>query len=139
MAGDVSNNKTQIVLAIITLISSIAVAWITTGAKFTSELSSEQESVGSLKAEVENLRSDLSKLKAEKNALINPMQLIGNGKQLEIDKADKRFYKNENCQLGKLTNAVLITKTSAGADVHQPAICACSNGTSDGVGWYCFD
>jgi chromosome segregation ATPase len=52
-----SSGFVQVAMTLITVAGSLGVAWITTGAKFESELNKNQETVNSLRQQVEQLNS----------------------------------------------------------------------------------
>lgn len=54
-----SSGLLQVVIALIGVAGSLGVAWITTGAKFESELNKSQETISSLRLQVDQLNSTL--------------------------------------------------------------------------------
>jgi peptidoglycan hydrolase CwlO-like protein len=64
----------QIAIAIIGLIGSLGVAWITTGNKFESELRENQSSVKSLQTEIQSVKDQLSAKIEESNKQLAEMK-----------------------------------------------------------------
>jgi chromosome segregation ATPase len=55
--GNTSSGLVQVAIALIGVVGSLGVAWITTGTKFESELSRSQETIVSLRQQVDQLNS----------------------------------------------------------------------------------
>jgi uncharacterized coiled-coil DUF342 family protein len=71
-----SSGLIQIAIALIGVAGSLGVAWITTGAKFESELKDNQASVSKLQSEIETIKGNLTAKIEEANKQLAEMRIL---------------------------------------------------------------
>ncbi len=108
MSENSSSSMTQIVMTVITVLGSLGVAYLTTGAKFASELSSNQAAVQQLKTELQSVKNDTGKQVADMKALL--ISATGQNKELQTQIA---ALKTQIESATKKTEEVKVATTNA--------------------------
>lgn len=114
-----SSGLIQVVIALIGVVGSLGVAWITTGAKFESELKDNQASVSKLQNEIETIKGNLTGKIEEANKQLAEMRdlLISAKKENESMLAHLNELKaqieaaNKTVETAKATNQQLTITT----------------------------